>query len=296
MMKKWIAVSGEEFWSRHRKNSFRRRLTLLLLPVLFVVSCTSVPLTDRRQLSLIPASQMRQMGAQSYEEFLGESDVVKGTERARMVESVGFDVARAVERYMREHGKGDQVKNLNWEFNLIDNDAANAFAMPGGKVAVFTGIMPIAESESGLAVIMAHEVAHVIADHGNERMSQALLVQLGGVALTKALEEKPQQTRQLFLAAFGLGAQVGVLLPYSRLHESEADQLGLIFMAMAGYDPREAVDFWQRMKKAHEGSGQPPEFLSTHPSHRTRIQNLKDFMPEALKYYDRETPLAKPDN
>ncbi len=266
----------------------------LLLPILFIISCTSVPLTDRRQLSLIPASQMRQMGAQSYDEFIGQADVIEGTERAQMVKTVGRDVANAVERYMREHGEADQVKKLNWEFNLIQNDAANAFAMPGGKVAVFSGIMPIAETKTGLAVIMAHEVAHVIADHGNERMSQALLVQLGGVALNKALEEKPQLTRQLFLAAFGLGAQVGVLLPYSRLHESEADELGLVFMAMAGYDPREAVDFWQRMEKAHEGSGAPPEFLSTHPSHRTRIQNLKDSMPKALDYYNKQKPLANP--
>jgi predicted Zn-dependent protease len=156
--------------------------------------------------------------------------------------------------------------------------------MPGGKVVVYTGILPITKNESGLATVMGHEIAHAIARHGNERMSQALATQLGGMALSVALSSEPQQTRQLFMQAYGLGAQVGVLLPYSRLQESEADEIGLIFMAKAGYDPRKAVDFWQRMEK-QSGGGAPPEFLSTHPSPKSRIEDIKEHLPEAMKYY-----------
>jgi predicted Zn-dependent protease len=161
----------------------------------------------------------------------------------------------------------------------------NAWCMPGGKVVVYTGILPVTKNENGLAVVMGHEIAHAIAEHGNERMSQELLRQAGGVALTVALKDNPEETRNLWLAAYGLGSEVGVMLPFSRLHESEADHLGLIFMAMAGYDPREAPDFWTRMAEA--GGQKPPEFLSTHPSDETRISSLNNWMPEALKYYNK---------
>jgi predicted Zn-dependent protease len=156
--------------------------------------------------------------------------------------------------------------------------------MPGGKVVVYTGILPITKDEVGLAVVMGHEVAHAVAEHGNERMSQGLITNLGGMALAKAIEDKPAETQALWMGAFGLGAQVGVLLPFSRLHESEADHLGLIFMAMAGYDPNNAVNFWQRMADLKGGQA-PPEFLSTHPSDQTRINKIKKHLPEAMKYY-----------
>jgi predicted Zn-dependent protease len=267
----------------------RRCLAILVLAAL-LSACQSVPLTGREQLHLISSQQMNALSLQAYDQFLSENEAVTGTAAAREVKEVGSRIAGAVERYMSEHGMADRLKGYKWEFNLVKNSEANAWAMPGGKVVVYTGILPIAKNENGLAgglaVVMGHEIAHAIANHGNERMSQALLTQMGGVALSAALASKPAETQQLFLAAFGLGAQVGVLLPYSRLQESEADHLGLIFMAMACYDPHAAVDFWERMMKEKQG-GATPEFLSTHPSDRKRIQDLKSVMPEAMRYYKR---------
>jgi predicted Zn-dependent protease len=178
----------------------------------------------------------------------------------------------------------DKLKDYEWEFNLVESEEVNAWCMPGGKVVFYTGILPVTQDENGLAVVMGHEIAHAVAQHGNERMSQMLVAQLGGMALSKALEEKPEQTQQLWMAAFGLGAQFGFLLRYSRLHESEADHLGLIFMSMAGYDPKGAVEFWQRMSEKKGGQA-PPEFLSTHPSDEKRIKNLQALVPEAMQYY-----------
>jgi len=176
------------------------------------------------------------------------------------------------------------VANYHWEFNVIDDDKTkNAWAMPGGKVAFYTGILPICQDDNGVAVVMGHEVAHVVANHGNERMSQNLLVQFGGTALAVALAQRPAETTNLFMSAFGIGSSVGYLLPHSREQESEADHIGMILMARAGYDPRSAIPFWQRMNQA--GGGRPPEFLSTHPAPETRIQELQRYLPEAMKYY-----------
>jgi len=223
------------------------------------------------------------MGLDTYQEFLAKHEVIRGTPEARMVAQVGQRISSAVETYLRGHNMNQKLEGLSWEFNLVKDKAANAFVLPGGKVVVYTGILPVAENETGLAVVMGHEVAHMIADHGNERMSQALLTQMGGIALQTALSTQPAETQNLLMAAYGMGAQVGVLLPYSRLQESEADHLGLIFMAMAGYDPRAAVGFWQRM--AEQGGSSPPEFLSTHPSGSSRIAEIKKHLPEALSYY-----------
>jgi predicted Zn-dependent protease len=184
---------------------------------------------------------------------------------------------------MRQNGLSDKIKDYNWEYHVIKSDQLNAWCMPGGKIAFYEGIMPVCKDDNGVAVVMAHEVAHAVARHGNERMSQQLAVQLGGMALSEALEKQKEQTQQLALLAFGVGSQVGVMLPYSRLHESEADELGLYFMAMAGYDPKGATEFWKRMEK--EGGSRPPEFLSTHPNPNTRISNLEKLMPKALEYY-----------
>ena len=246
-------------------------------------SCQTVPVTGREQLHLVPEGQIVEMSLSSYQKFLSEHKVVRGTDEARMVQRVGERIRTAVERYLEQRGLSDRIEGYSWEFNLIDDEAKNAFAMPGGKVAVFSGILPVTRDEAGLAVVMGHEIAHVVASHGNERMSQGLLAQMGGMALSIALAKKPAETQQLFMAAFGVGAQVGFLLPYSRIQESEADHLGLIFMVMAGYDPHAAVDFWQRMSAAKQGAS-PPEFLSTHPSDRTRIENLKKIIPEAMEY------------
>ncbi len=271
---------------RKQKSTATTVLTWSMLFTVAFISCQKVPYTRRRQLNLIPQGQLLELSTEQYGTFLQESEVITGTEQGQMVQRVGTRIQDAVEDYLVENNMKKRTEDFRWEYNLIASEQVNAFAMPGGKVGILQGIIPVAQSEAGLAVVMAHEIAHVIAEHGNERMSQVLLVQLGGVALDVALNEKPEQTRQLFLAAYGLGAQVGVLLPYSRTHESEADKLGLIFMAKAGYDPRVAVDFWGRMHEK-SGGGQPPEFLSTHPSHESRIEGLREFMPNAMEFYDK---------
>lgn len=261
-----------------------------LLCILFLVAygllaaCSTVPITGRQQLDLVSSNQLTAMSAEQYQQFMAEHEVITGTEESRMVKRVGERIRGAVENYFAERTMSDVLKGYHWEFNLVKDPSVNAWAMPGGKVVVYTGILPVTKNEAGLATVMAHEVAHIVARHGAERMSQVLLTQLGGMALDAALSQKPSQTRQLFMAAYGVGAQVGLLLPYSRLQESEADRLGLIFMAMAGYDPRKAPDFWQRMDAESKG-GAPPEFLSTHPAYGTRIEQIKKDLPEAMKYY-----------
>lgn len=265
----------------------KNRILSLLIAAMLAWGCSTVPLTDRSQLQLIPTGQILSLSADQYRQFLSEHKVITGTPQAAMVKRVGENIRRAVEAYLTEKGYSDLLADYAWEFNLVADDSANAFAMPGGKVVVFQGILKITQDDAGLATVMGHEIAHAIARHGNERMSQGLISQLGGVALGLALSSQPQQTQQLFMSAYGMGTQVGVLLPYSRLQESEADRLGLTFMSLAGYDPREAVDFWRRME-AQAGKGEaPPEFLSTHPSHETRINDLQEQMPEALKSYRR---------
>lgn len=263
------------------KNRFLLSLPLLIL---FIWSCSKVPVTGRRQFKLLPESQLGAMSVDQYRSFLNQSTVVTGTTESEMVKRVGGKMSSAVEQFLKENKLGDEVKNYKWEYNLIQSQEQNAWAMPGGKIAFYTGIMPITQTENGVAVVMGHEIAHVVAKHGNERLSQMLALQAGGVALDVALSNKPQETRNLFLTAYGVGANLGVILPYSRKHESEADKLGLIFMAMAGYDPHNAVAFWERMRDSSKGAA-PPEFLSTHPAHDTRINDIIKYMPKAMKYY-----------
>lgn len=250
----------------------------------FLTACSTVPVTGRQQLNLVSSDQIMAMSADQYQKFMAEHEVITGTEDSRRVKRVGERISAAVEKYLTQQNKSGALQGYNWEFNLVKDPAVNAWAMPGGKVVVYTGILPVARNETGLATVMGHEVAHAVARHGNERMSQALLTQLGGMALSTALSQNPSQTNDLFMAAYGIGTQVGVLLPYSRLQESEADHLGLIFMAMAGYDPRDALGFWQRMAEQSKGAS-PPEFLSTHPADRTRIERIRDYLPEAMAYY-----------
>jgi len=256
----------------------------LLGSAVLPTGCSTVPVTGRQQLNLIPSSTILSMSNDEYDVFLKEHRLSGNASQSQMVHRVGGRIQQAVETYFRQHDLASQLNGYAWEFNLVEDKAANAWCMPGGKVVVYTGILPITQTEAGLAVVMGHEIAHAVAEHGNERMSQGLLTQLGGLALSEALQSKPTQTRQLWMTAFGLGAQVGALLPFSRLQETEADRLGLIFMAMAGYDPNEAVSFWQRM--AANSSGAPPEFLSTHPSDKTRIDGIKKTIPEAMRYYN----------
>jgi predicted Zn-dependent protease len=202
-----------------------------------------------------------------------------------MIKRTGERISQSAERFMKENGLGSNIRYFNWQFNLVDSDVPNAWCMPGGKIVFYKGILPLTQDEDGAAVVMGHEVAHAVARHGNERMSQGLLAQMGGIALAVAIEEKPEETKQLFMAAYGLGATYGLLLPYSRTHEYEADRIGLVIMAMAGYNPAKAVDFWGRMAQMDKNN--PPEFLSTHPSDQNRINEIKKFLPEAMKYYNK---------
>ena len=251
--------------------------------VVMMQACSTVPLIGRKQVSLFPESEMVAMSLTSYSQFLSENKVSTNKEQSDMVKRVGARMSIAVEKYLRDNGFQDRVADFKWEFNLVQNDVANAWCMPGGKVVFYTGIMPLAKNDAGVAVVMGHEIGHAVARHGNERMSQQMLVQFGGMALSEAVKTKPEQTKAIYQSAYGLGTQLGVMLPYSRQHEYEGDKLGLIFMAMAGYDPEEAISFWERM--AANSTGKTPEFLSTHPVEQNRIEAIKQYLPEAMKYY-----------
>ncbi len=267
-------------------DATKTSVLILLAGLSFLVAgCGEVGITGRRQLNFVPDSVINSMSVQQFSQFMSENKASGDVQKSEMVQRCGTRIQQAVDEYCRTYADEDPFEGYEWEFNLVENDAVNAFAMPGGKVVIYTGLLPVAQNEAGLAVVMGHEIAHIFAKHGAERMSQGLLVQMGGIALDYALKEKPEATRNLFMTSYGLGAQVGFALPYSRLHENEADRLGLIFMAMAGYDPHEAVTFWERMAAKSDGSSHPPEILSTHPVYDTRIDNIKNLMPEAMEYY-----------
>jgi predicted Zn-dependent protease len=260
---------------------------VFFLVILFFLwyGCSSVPITGRKQLSIVSSSEMNSMAVTSYKETLSSSKLSTNAAQTAMIQRVGARISKAVEQYMSDHNMSSAISGFEWEFNLIDDpNTVNAWCMPGGKVAFYTGIIPICQNEAGVAVVMGHEIAHAIANHSAERMSQELVVQMGGTMLSTALQQKSEATQQIALTVFGVGTQLGAILPYSRLHESEADKMGLIFMAMAGYDPNEAPKFWERME-ANSGGAAPPQFLSTHPSDTKRISDLKAAMPEAMKYY-----------
>ena len=240
--------------------------------------------TGRNQLSLVPESQLQAMAITEYGTFLTANKVLSpGSKEAAMVDRVGARIANAITTYYNNKGQGSVLEGYKWEFNTVDSKEVNAWCMPGGKVVVYTGLLDVTQNETALAIVLGHEIAHAVAKHGSERMSRGLVQQLGGMALEVALSNKPQQTKDMFLQTYGLGSQVGAMLPWSRQQETEADQFGLIFAAMAGYNPQEAIPFWQRMSAV--GGAKPPEFLSTHPSDETRMRKLKQFMPEAMKYY-----------
>ena len=260
------------------------RVAAVFILCFILAACATVPLTERKSLNLIPSSELLSLSDQQYAEVLRESKLSTDRRQVQMVTRVGKRIAGAAEEFLRGTRAEKKIKNYQWEFNVIEDDkTANAWCMPGGKVAVYTGILPFTRNEAGLAAVLGHEVAHAIAEHGNERMSEALLAQLGGVALAVALEKEPEETRQLYMAAYGITANVAVLLPYSRLHESEADRIGLTLMAKAGYDPHEAVRFWQTMSE--KGGSRPPTFLSTHPAPESRVEKIKSYIPEAMQHY-----------
>jgi predicted Zn-dependent protease len=266
---------------------------VMCLLTMVCASCSMVAITGRSQLNIIPDSTMNQMSLTQYQTFIKENKVSTNSTDNAMVQRVGLKIADAVERYCKQNGLEARVSGFKWEFNLIDSKEINAWAMPGGKVVVYTVILPVTQNETGLAVVMGHEIAHVIARHGSERMSQGLLVEMGGMALGEAMKAKPAATQELFMKSYASGANIAVILPYSRMHESEADRMGLVFMAMAGFNPQEAVGFWQRM--AAQSSGEKPiEFLSTHPADNTRIANIKSYLPEAMGYYQPQGQVNQP--
>ena len=266
------------------RTMLKSKLVILLGLLSILSGCSQIEITGRKQFNLVPDSMMNSMSFQNYGEFLTQHKLSTNVQQTQMVKRVGSRIQQAVEQYCTENCLEDRLAGYQWDFNLIEDPNVNAWCMPGGKVVVYTGLLPVTQTETGLAVVVGHEIAHAFAKHGAERMTQLLVVEMGSMALSKALEDRPEQTKSLFMTSYGIGSQVGVLLKYSRVHESEADHLGLIFMAMAGYNPQEAVTFWQRMAAAKQGS-QPLEILSTHPADSTRIQNIEKLLPDAMKYY-----------
>ncbi|MEX2370191.1 MAG: M48 family metallopeptidase [Bacteroidales bacterium] len=262
------------------------KILKLIFVIVFAVSngCSNVPLTGRKQLTAIPNSQMLALSADSYSQVLSEIPASTNKGYIESVKRVGVKVVEAVERYLTLQGLESQINGFDWQFTVLQSDEMNAWCMPGGQIAFYEGIMPVCADENGIAIVMGHEIAHAVARHGNERMSQQLLINMGGIALSEALITKKEETRQLALIALGVGTSVGVALPYSRTHETEADELGLYFMAMAGYDPQTAPAFWERMEAV--GGDRPPEFLSTHPEPSNRIENMKNNMPRAMEFYN----------
>jgi predicted Zn-dependent protease len=248
-------------------------------------SCKTVPVTGRKQLNLVPDFMIKEMAFTQYDSVVKASPTLSQyDERAQMVTRVGNKIQQTVEAYMLQNNMSKDLKNFKWEFNTINENIVNAWCMPGGKVVVYTGLLPVTQNETALAVVMGHEIAHAIARHGNERMSEGLLIGLGGLALQEALKEKKEATQLIFLGLYMVGSNLTLALPNSRMQESEADKLGLIFMSMAGYNPEEAIPFWQRMAANNKG-GKVPEFLSTHPSDETRIKKLSALIPEIKSTY-----------
>ena len=250
--------------------------------VLFV-SCARVPITGRRQLRLVNESEVMAMSLTQYDEFLKSTKTSGNRSDADRIRRVGGNIAAAVGRYFAGKGQPRYLEGYKWEFNLVEDNHVNAWCLPGGKVVVYSGILPLIKNDDQLATIMSHEIAHAVARHGSERMSQQLVQEGFGVALSIALSEKPQHTRQLAMMAFGIGSTVGIMLPFSRKHEYEADELGLCFMAMAGYNPSQSIDFWQTMAQYTNSS--TPEFISTHPLDKKRIARITEKIPEAMGYY-----------
>jgi predicted Zn-dependent protease len=264
-------------------KSLKIFIPIILLAITFYY-CSTVPITGRSQLHLISSADLNALSFQEYSEFLKQNKLSTDVQSTNMVKGVGLKIQKAVEKYFAEHNLSNELNGYAWEFNLIESPEVNAWCMPGGKVVIYSGILPVTQNETGLAVVMGHEIAHALAQHGAERMSQGLMQELGGVALSVAIQNEPETTQNIFMTAYGLGSTVGVILPFSRTQESEADRIGLIAMAMASYNPNAALDFWTRMAQSKSG-GSPPEFLSTHPSDQTRIANLKEYLPEAMEYY-----------
>jgi len=261
-----------------------KRFLMITTAAILLNGCHKNAITGRRSLNFISNSEMNAMSFSEYDKFLAANKPLPDNNpNVILVRSVGAKIQKSVEKYYADKGLSKQLEGFAWAFNVVDDPTVNAWCMPGGKVVVYTGILPVTQDEKSLAVVMGHEIAHAIAQHGNERMSNAMMVQLGGAVLSTALQTKPQLTHDIFMQSFGITSQLG-MLSYSRSHESEADKMGVIFAAMAGYDPRAAITFWERMSQT--GGEKPPQLLSTHPSDETRVNDLKGYMKDALPYYE----------
>lgn len=247
---------------------------------LFLTGCGSVPLTGRKQMLLVSDQEVYEAGLTQYKEYMAQSELSTDAKTTAMVKSVGQKLAEATEKYLRANGFESDIENLKWEFNLVKNKEVNAFCLPGGKIVVYEGLFAIAQNEAELAVVLGHEIGHAVAKHSNERMSQQILTQYGAAILSQALSQKSAAVQGVAVNVFGLGAKVGMMLPYSRKHEYEADYMGVVFMEIAGYDSQSALDFWTKMSA---GGGNASDFLSTHPSDTKRIAQIKSRMPEAKK-------------
>lgn len=244
-----------------------------------VISCATNPFTQKSTLALVPDSEIFPSAFQQYGQFLSENKVISGTKDAKRVETVANKIKVAAERWLNANGHGTYLANYKWEYKLVESKEVNAWCMPGGKIVVYTGILPICKDDAGLAAVLGHEVSHALANHGQQRMSAGLLQQLGGAGVAVATGNKSPETQQMIMQAYGVGSQVGVMLPFSRSQESEADMIGLTLMAIAGYNPENAVALWERMSA--QGGEAPAEILSTHPSNQTRIDDLKRLLPQA---------------
>jgi predicted Zn-dependent protease len=269
-------------WKKKDKLNTVKYLLKIAIAVFLVQGCSSVPITGRRQLMLISDQQVITLSLQQYQDYINTANIITGTPEAQKVEKVGMKIANAVETFLKNRGASSEIQNYAWDFKLVEDKSINAFAMPGGKVVVYSGLLPVAQDEASLAVVIGHEIGHVVAKHAHERISQQLALQFGGSVAADLL--KGAAANKIGQTVFGLGAQMGVMLPYARKQEYEADELGLIFMAMAGYDPRVAIPFWTRMAQSSQG-GKIPEFLSTHPTDAKRIANMEKILPKALQYY-----------
>jgi predicted Zn-dependent protease len=260
-----------------------KKSTGLFIILLLLSACGSVPLTGRKQVMLVSDQEVLSSSLTQYNNFLKEAALSTDKAQIDKVMRVGRNIAAATEAYLRDNGLEAEIKNFAWEFNYVKIEEANAFCMPGGKIVVYEGLMPFAPTDAELAAVLGHEVAHAVAKHASERMSQQILAQYGGLILEQAVSGTSSSTQTIANTVYGLGAQYGLMLPYSRKHEYEADHMGLIFMSMAGYDPRAAISFWTKMSQGKTAS--VPEFMSTHPSDANRIAELQKYLPDALKYY-----------
>jgi predicted Zn-dependent protease len=255
-----------------------KKYILYIFVLIIIISCTTIPITGRKAVNFIPDSKALPMSFQQYSDFLKEHPLSKDKAKTQEIKEVGKRISVAVDKFMRANDMVKEADKYEWEFNLVEDKTINAWCMPGGKVVFYSGILPLCANVDGIAAVMGHEVAHAFAKHGQERMSQGLVQQYGGMAVALGTDGESADTKAIWETAYGYGSQLG-MLKFSRVHENEADKLGMVFMIMAGYNPEEAVQVWVRMSKL--GGKQPPEFLSTHPSHESRIETLTSFIPEA---------------